>query len=206
MVAALGLSLPLYEAFSRLGCHSYGCCFGRPLSAAETEGTARPLLWRLVPVAEVSYSGVGAAAVRARPGLRGRPLFPIQRISAVLYALQFVGLVVAVVGAGVDVAVAGWASLVLHAGVRLVTEGYREDFRGDVGALFTATGVLAGVQMVVGAAGLVAGAGAAPEDWGRGKGVGVEREVLGCAAFAFALGFVVYGYNFRRIGVWVDRK
>lgn len=207
MVTALGLSLPLYEAFSRLGCHSYGCCFGRPLRAAEADGMSVPLLWRLIPVAAARYSGGDAAVVRVRPELRGRLLFPVQRISAVMYALVFGGTVGAVVGGWVDVGVAGWVSLVLHAVVRLVTEGYREDFRGGVGA-FTATGALAGVQMVVGVAGLIAGETGARRGWdgGGGAGAGAVREVVGCAVFAFALGFSVYGYNFRRIGVWVDRK
>lgn len=202
MVTALGLSLPLYEAFSRLGCHSYGCCFGRPLSAAEAAGTEVPLLWRLVPVAAARYNGGSAAVVRARPELRGRLLFPIQRISAVMYLLVFGGTVGAVVGGWVGVGAAGWTSLVLHAAVRLVTEGYREDFRGDVGAAVTATGALAGVQMVAGAVGLVCGGtgGAVGRGWGGGEAA------VGCAVFAFVLGFAVYGYNFRRIGAWVDSR
>ena len=28
-IDAAGLGFPLYEFFSRLGCHSYGCCFGK---------------------------------------------------------------------------------------------------------------------------------------------------------------------------------
>lgn len=203
MAAALGLVLPLFEAFSRLGCHSYGCCFGRTLTASEAHGASRPLLWRLVPVPATVYRGSAAAAVRARPELRGQALFPVQRISAVVYAMQFAAVAAMVWCGWMSVVAAGWMSVLLHAGVRLVTEQVRDDFRGDVGARVTATGVLAGAQMLAGAAGLVWGE---KEAWGGDSVLVVDKEVLGCTAFAFMLGFTVYGYNFRRIGVWVDRK
>lgn len=207
MVAALGVALPLFEAFSRTGCYSYGCCFGM---AAVSERGRRPLLWRVVRMPGVRYCGDGAAVVRVRPEMKGRLLVPAQSIAAVLYALQFAGVVAVLVGGWASVAVAGWGSLAAHAVIRIITERCRDDYRGGVaGGMGTVTGVLAGVQMAVGAAGMASVAGRESFALGGWDQVGAalaEREVLGCAAFAFALGFTVYGFNFRRIGVWVDRK
>lgn len=218
MIAALGITLPLFETFSRLGCHSYGCCFGRRLSPSEISGTLRPFIWRFLPVPIAQYNSHAAAAVRLHPELRSKPLFPIQLISAALFALQFTGIMMLLLTGCMSITYAGWSSLVLHAVVRIITEQFRGDFRGDIGdrdgGSITITSALAGVQVLIGSLGIaVIRNGKAPHLEGRFAQVGwdkvgsvlMDRNVFYCASFAFALGFTVYGYNFRKIGAWVDR-
>ena len=65
--------LPLGEAVARVGCHVYGCCWGRPT------GTARGLC----------YHSPDAKVVRCKPHLRGVPLHPAQLYGALSSAVLF---------------------------------------------------------------------------------------------------------------------
>ncbi len=81
LLDAMALGFPLGHALGRLGCHTYGCCHGRP--------TRSP--W------SIRYTNPDAKAVR-RSGLHGVPLHPTQLYSALGNVALFVLLTVVALG------------------------------------------------------------------------------------------------------------
>jgi len=78
---AMALGFPLGHAIGRLGCHTYGCCHGKPT----TSGLA------------IRYTNPDSKAVRCS-GLSGVPLHPTQLYSAVGHVGLFVLLNVIALG------------------------------------------------------------------------------------------------------------
>jgi phosphatidylglycerol:prolipoprotein diacylglycerol transferase len=68
------LALPLAEAIGRIGCHVYGCCWGRP-----TGGQVG-----------IRYTSKEASAIRNEPHLTGVKLHPVQIYSAMFALILFV--------------------------------------------------------------------------------------------------------------------
>ncbi|KAJ7075736.1 hypothetical protein B0H15DRAFT_649864 [Mycena belliarum] len=90
--ASLAVGLPVYEMFSRIGCHSYGCCYGCPVEPIQglPSSPRSRLLWRAFPYSAVTYDHpTDYAVTRAEPRLLRQPLIPIQLISATLFLLLF---------------------------------------------------------------------------------------------------------------------
>ncbi|KAF5373599.1 hypothetical protein D9758_000909 [Tetrapyrgos nigripes] len=198
VVPALCIGFPLYESISRLGCHTYGCCYGRIVRPGETSSSS--LLKIFSPVTYVTYS---AAAVRHQPNLRGKPLYPIQKISSCLFFAQFVAILLLLAVGRLDKGTAGGISLTIHAIIRLWTEFYRNDFRGEIWGIvpLTATGQIALLQCFVGLfMSLV---------W-RAETVSIgsmdicniltDTSAVICLVFIFGLGTAVYGLHKGGIG------
>ncbi|KAK7467544.1 hypothetical protein VKT23_004598 [Stygiomarasmius scandens] len=194
---SLCIAFPLYESISRLGCHTYGCCYGRMIEPAESSSILLKLF------SPVTYVTSTAAAVRLNPTLRGKQLYPIQKISSFLFLVQFIAIALLVAMVKTDVGLAGGVSLTLHAIIRLWTEVYRDDFRGEVGGIvpLTATGRISIVQLLAGVGmGLF---------WRAGR-VSVQLEALSrvthtpsavlCMSFILSFGSVVYGLHRGEIG------
>ncbi|CAK5272499.1 unnamed protein product [Mycena citricolor] len=202
--ASLAVGLPLYEVFSRIGCHTYGCCYG---CRAVEEGS-RSWLWCLLPFPAVRYSHpTDYAATRLDPRLLHVPLLPIQLISAALFLMLFAGVSVPL-ALHASPELAGAATVALHAAVRLVTETCRADDRGGNGRVST-TGKLALAQ---GSIGLSAASyilffrehgpellPAAFVPWTAGTSDCRIYASLG----ALLLGTLVYGVHVDQIGNWV---
>lgn len=207
--ASLAIGLPLYEAFSRIGCHTYGCCYGRVAESSDRIAQPRAL-WRLLPYPAIRYSHPSHyAATRINPSLLHKPLIPIQLISATLFFLLFIGISLPI-ARYTTVELAGAATLVCHAATRLITETYRADYRGREGWWLSTTGKLALIQASSGMAWLVSillaeeGVRVASHlgQFGWLSNQGRVRRSL----FAAALGMLVYGIHVGEIGSWVAVK
>jgi hypothetical protein len=74
-LAGLFTAYTLGEGVGRLACISFGCCYGKPISA---QGVPHwPLAWSMTfsgPTKKVAYEG----------GLEGRPIVPVQALTAVV--------------------------------------------------------------------------------------------------------------------------
>ncbi|KAJ7583626.1 Prolipo protein diacylglyceryl transferase-domain-containing protein [Mycena floridula] len=202
--AGLGIALPLYEFVSRLGCHTYGCCYGKPVSKDS-----------IIP--PVVYTSEFAAAVRLNPALRYVPLFPIQLISSVLFFLQFVIIwILAMHCHVVDIIEAAGISFAVHSIIRLWTERFRSDFRGkevavSLGKQRMALSVTARIAVLQLIFGVTMAAYRLP--YGRTfepSNVAYDQvqllEILGdewvwsCLLLVFFVGTAVYGLHRNRIG------
>lgn len=196
--ASLAVGLPLYETFSRIGCHTYGCCYGPRASAS-----VHPL-WRLFPFPAATYDHLTDYAVtRLEPKLLGQPLVPIQLISAALFFLLFacVSLPLAIY---TTPQLAGAATLVCHAAVRLGTETCRADYRG--GGAVSATGKMAFVQAAGAAmwlAYVLCVGSSTVVELDLHDILSVERWQT--CAMAAVLGIVAYGVHVDEIGTWVPK-
>ncbi len=76
-LAALAGSYAVGEGMGRLGCISFGCCYGRPLDRC------RPCLARLFTPFTIRFSGQLKKAVY-EGGLDGVPLIPVQTLTSVI--------------------------------------------------------------------------------------------------------------------------
>lgn len=78
VMAAMSIAYTLGEGLGRLGCLSYGCCYGKPLSEC------RPFMQKLFRrTGHIFYGEIKKASYEA--SLNGKRLVPIQAITCVLY-------------------------------------------------------------------------------------------------------------------------
>jgi hypothetical protein len=121
VLAALGVAYAIGEGLGRLGCLSFGCCYGRPL--AETPDWLRPCLDRFAvrffgATKKIAYAG----------NLEGERVLPVQAMTALLYVST--GLLgCALFLAGQHTAAFVLTVIVTHLW-RVASEFLRADFRG----------------------------------------------------------------------------
>lgn len=121
VLAAMAIAYTLGEGLGRLGCISFGCCYGKRLK------DCGPLLQRLFAGTAFIFAGPTKKAIY-EGGLHGEPLVPIQAVTCLLYCLT------AIAGSLLFLRGHATAALVLAIGVsqlwRIVSETLRADFRG----------------------------------------------------------------------------
>ncbi|KAJ7476824.1 hypothetical protein B0H11DRAFT_1301508 [Mycena galericulata] len=208
--ASLAVGLPLYETFSRIGCHTYGCCYGCPVESIKGLPAPRRshFLWRVFPYDAVTYSHpTDYAVTRTDPKLFRQPLLPIQLISATLFFLLF-ALVSLPLAAYLSSELAGAVTLVCHAAIRLVTETGRADYRGPSKGWITTTGRMAIVQGSIGMAAILYILLTTPSHtahfaaWSNALNDGR----LPSSAAAVAVGTIIYGVHIEEIGTWIPES
>lgn len=121
VLAAMAIAYTLGEGLGRLGCISFGCCYGKRLR------DCRPFLQRLFGRASVVFDGPTKKAIYEGK-LGGEPLIPIQAMTCILYCL------VAIAGSFLFLTGHCAAAFVLSIAVtqiwRILSETLRADFRG----------------------------------------------------------------------------
>lgn len=80
VLTAMTIAYTLGEGLGRLGCISFGCCYGKPLRECP------PFLQRLFARSAFIFQGATKKAVYEGQ-LAGEPLVPIQAITSILYCL-----------------------------------------------------------------------------------------------------------------------
>lgn len=120
-MAALSVCYLLGEGLGRLGCISYGCCYGKPLCQCSTR------LRRIINNKGFTFTGATQKAVY-EGRFAGEPLVPIQAITAIVYTVG------ALVSCGLFLYGNYRAALLFSIGVgqgwRVLSETLRADFRG----------------------------------------------------------------------------
>ena len=121
VLAALSIAYTLGEGLGRLGCISFGCCYGKPLDACH------PLLRRLFRRYHFVFHGeTKKASYEGRLG--GEQLVPIQAITCVLYCLgALAGSLLFLHG---SFTAALLLTIILTQLWRILSETLRADFRG----------------------------------------------------------------------------
>ena len=121
VLAAMSVCYTLGEGLGRLGCISFGCCYGKPVSQCS------PWLQSLFRRMNFCFTGPTKKAVYEGK-LSGQELVPIQAITAVLYTATAL--------AGCFLILHRWyqqallLSIVVSQGWRIISEMLRADFRG----------------------------------------------------------------------------
>lgn len=189
-------AMPLGEALGRVGCHLYGCCWGRKKASG----------WR------VTYSHESAKVCRCRPELRNEGLHPAPLYATLSYgALFFVFLwmVPRLEHAGVLAAV----YLIVHPIARVILERFRDDDRGHLPGGVTHSNAYSGIMF---AGGLLAIAALAMGQTGPFRLGGVSMsmsqslvevlsntQLLWMLAAVAAGAFVAFGVHYKTIGAWL---
>jgi hypothetical protein len=212
LLGALGISLPLYEVASRIGCHAYGCCFGARVEDVRGYWPAQ-VLRCVFPLSDVHYMSSSMAAIRQRPELKGVALYPIQLVSSGLFLLQSAVLYGTLYSYRYKdtrfILLLGCLSVGWHALVRLLTEQIRIDARGGTkdGQMdrqvmdFSVTGKLALFQACVAVVGVMYATTAPPMYVHMPLSL---VDSLGLLVYiSFTLGLVAYGYHYGHIGYWL---
>jgi phosphatidylglycerol:prolipoprotein diacylglycerol transferase len=190
LLDAWAFALPLGEAVARVGCHVYGCCWGKP-----TDG-----------VLGITYHSRHAKVVRCVPRLRGRRIFPAQLLGSAAYLLQFlVFLVLLPVLRMEGLLVALY--LLSHPILRVLLERFREDDRGRLIGPITHTNLYSAVQFVAGGAVLfMALAWARPVALAAAASLTsrlAQPELLGHLVVVALLTAGAFGVHLDQVGSWV---
>lgn len=121
VMAAMSISYTLGEGLGRLGCISYGCCYGKPLSSCNS--LTRYLFKR---TAFIFHGELKKVAYEAQ--LDGERLVPIQAITCILYCTgALLGSYLFLQGYFVYALL---FTISLTQLWRIISEGFRADFRG----------------------------------------------------------------------------
>lgn len=198
LMDAGAFAMPLGEALGRVGCHLYGCCWGRRKSSG----------WTVV------YTHDAAKVCRCRPDLQQQGLHPAPLYATIVYGSLFVAFIAtlpAIEHAGVLTAL----YLTLHPIGRVILERFRDDDRGKLAGGVTHSNAYSGIMFSGGVAAAVAvwtgysGAfrpatvtlslsEALDVVWG-------QPLVLGLL-FALSTGaFMAFGVHYKQIGSWLGR-
>lgn len=121
VLAAMSVCYTLGEGLGRLGCISFGCCYGKPVSQCSS--------WLQSLFRKMNFCFTGPIKKAVYEGkLSGQELVPIQAVTAVLYTATAL--------AGCFLILHSWYqlallfSIVVSQGWRIVSEAFRADFRG----------------------------------------------------------------------------
>jgi prolipoprotein diacylglyceryltransferase len=121
-LAAVGIAYAFGEGLGRLACISFGCCYGKPLSAC------RPLLRKLFSRRHFVFHGATRKIAYAG-NLEGEPVLPIQALTALLYTgSALAGTYLFLLG---KTAVAFVLMILITQGWRVLSETQRADYRGE---------------------------------------------------------------------------
>lgn len=121
VMAAMAIAYTLGEGLGRLGCLSFGCCYGKPLK------DCHPMVRKLFARCGTVFSGnIKKAGYESH--LCGEPLVPVQAITCILFS------VTAIVGCYLFLQSMFTAALisciVISQSWRVISETMRADFRG----------------------------------------------------------------------------
>lgn len=139
LMAALSIAYAFGEGVGRLGCISFGCCYGKPLSDAPE--WMRKLFGRHC----FTFSGKTRKVCYAGH-LEGKPVIPIQAVTAVLYCgAGLIGIYLFLKGFYFT---AFFFSLLVTQVWRVLSEFLRADYRG--GGKISAYQIMAGISIFYG--------------------------------------------------------
>ncbi len=121
LLAAVSIGYILGEGLGRLGCVSFGCCYGKPLK------TCAPLTRKVYSHLSFIFTGTTKKAVY-EGGLEGEKLIPVQAITCILYTIT------ALISTGCflhqQYSLAFVLALFVSQIWRIYSETLRADFRG----------------------------------------------------------------------------
>lgn len=189
-------AMPLGEAVGRVGCHLYGCCWGRKKNSG----------WRVV------YSHPCAKVCRCRPDLQGQGLHPAPLYATVIFGALFavfVWMVPRIEHAGVICSV----YLMVHPVIRVILEKFRDDDRGKLAGGMTHSNAYSGIMFAGGlfALFIALGGDAAPFRLGDARLTTLQAleqvmsnmELLLMLMALSAGAFVAFGVHYKKIGAWL---
>jgi hypothetical protein len=189
---AFALALPMGEAIARLGCHVYGCCYGKPTGSRFG----------------ITYTSPHAKVIRIAPHLRGVKIYPAQLFGFVSHMALFAVLVALIPLATRHGLLAG-VYFLIHPMLRLVLERFRHDDRGLVTASITHTSLYSVIQFAGGIflLGLVGDMGAVVSSMPAGGAVSwLSPAVAVLLGFHFVIAAAAFGVHIDSVGSWVPRR
>ncbi len=122
ILAAFTISYCIGEGLGRLGCISFGCCYGKPLE------TSSPKLKKMFKNFYFIFSGESKKISYAH-GWEGKPVIPVQALSSLICILG--GLIGLFLFVKSYFQAALFISIMSSQGWRIVAEFLRSDFRGE---------------------------------------------------------------------------
>lgn len=141
MLAAMATCYTLGEGLGRLGCISYGCCYGKPVSDCS------PIMQKVFRRLNFCFTGTNKKAVYEGK-LSGRELVPIQAITAIIYTTT--SLISASLYLHSMFIPALLVPIMVTQGWRIISETMRADFRGFTKiSAYQKMGLIAIVYMIL---------------------------------------------------------
>ncbi len=186
-------ALPIGEGIARIGCHSYGCCWGKP-----THGNFG-----------ITYSNPDSKVVRCVPHLKGKRLYPVQLFGSAAHFLQFSLLLIALPWIPYQGMLTG-LYLSTHPVIRIGLERFRQDDRGHLFGPFTHTNLYSAIQFIIGLVLLVGtsrlGNPVSPDFKLLFATYSMEPQMLGYMALNFTFAALAFGVHVDKVGSWYREK
>lgn len=185
------LAVALGEAIGRIGCHTYGCCWGKPTTSKLS----------------IAYQNPDAKVIRMKPHLYSVSLHPVQFYSAFVSFLLFLflyWLIPFVQYDGIITAV----YLIIHGLLRFGLDKFRDDPRGFITKTFMLSTISALIEIMFGFFfWFVSNQFAehhvyvAKENW---TFIYTQPSILIKIILFTLLAAIFYGSHFKRVGNWIQ--
>lgn len=188
---AAGFAMPLGESICRLGCHVYGCCWGRPTSSRFG----------------LTYTNPHSKVLRFRPELQGVKIHPTQLYALIAHLIQFTLFYVLLPYKAFDGMFAA-LYLITHPIIRVFLERFRQDDRGSLGR-WTHTNIYSLMMVVFGLTilviGLTSGTNLPINLHFRYIHTITLGSILPFFVLAFLASSIAFGVHYRSVGSWVSK-
>lgn len=190
LLDASAMAVTIGEAFARMGCYVYGCCWGRP-----TESRFG-----------VRYTSPDAKVVRCAPHLHGVKIHPAQLYGLVAHLALFTALYAFLPYKPFDGAIGG-IYFISHSLIRFCLERFRQDDRGRLWGPLTHTNLYSMVMIIGGAAMLLYGSRYGvntPIDMGvRWIHMVTDWTVVRWIVMIGTVFGLAYGVHYKKVGSWI---
>lgn len=186
------MALTIGETIARIGCHVYGCCWGRP-----TQGRIG-----------IRYTNPDASVLRNRPELAGVRLHPAQ-LYASMYSFALLLLVLWLLPFKYFDGMLAAVYCISHSIGRFGLEQLRNDNLGRIGSRWTHTNLYSAVLLFSGVTLFAFGTTLpnTPIDLTIGwSTVGTNPAVMRWVAAFGLFFFFVYGVHYKKVGAWVSSR
>lgn len=186
------LALGIGEAIGRVGCHVYGCCWGRPTAG----------------LIGIRYTNPDASILRHEPHLAGVKVHPTQLYAALYAAVLFV-LMLQILRVRPFDGFLTATYAILHSAGRFGIERFRHDNRGRLGSRWTHTNLYSAILVVTGVWLLASGPllPATPLNSSiRWLDVALNQAALRWTVPFGVFFFFAYGVSYKKVGSWVPGR
>jgi len=184
------LGTALAEAIGRLGCYSYGCCWGKPTTNKFS----------------ISYYNNNAKIIRTYANLAGLKLHPAQLYTAFSSLILFIFLAILTYWVTFDgVLVSSY--LILHGIIRILIDFIRDDPRGVIYKNILLSTVMAINEIAIGIfLGIFARIVKDPIHFVKGSWSDIygQPPIFALIMLCSLLAAIFYGSHYKKVGLWVS--
>jgi prolipoprotein diacylglyceryltransferase len=186
------LAAAISEAIGRIGCYSYGCCWGKPTNNKFS----------------ISYYNANAKIIRTHPHLSGLRLHPVQLYAALASLMLFIFLYMLTYWVTFD-GLLVCLYFILHGIMRILIDFIRDDPRGVVYKKIFLSTIMSFNEILMGILfGIIAFKLHNPVSFVKGNWSEIYGQpfLLTSIILFSLLSAIFYGSHYKKVGLWISIK